>query len=429
MNDIVIAGDDPAGFIDRKADAERALNSPTDWRSALIVGRGDKPRPLLANAITALRHAPEWRGVIWHDAFHNIPVARGKLPFITDSSHSGDVAWSDRFDALTACWLQQHGIAASADLTGRAVVTVALEHVFHPVLDYLEKCRWDGKPRLDLWPVTYLGAPDSPYCRAVGSRWFISAVARVYAPGCKADCALILEGPQGTLKSSALRILAAPWFTDEIADLGTKDAAMQLAGAWIVELAELDSMARGDVSRIKAFMSRSVDRYRPPYGRHVVAQPRQCVFAGTVNHNEYLRDETGGRRFWPVECTKIAIDELTEDRAQLWGEALARYHAGEKWWLDGRALTEAAETEQAARYQSDVWEPRIKEFISGCATVSVPEILMHALLLPIEKWGQPEQNRIARCLRAMGWQRFQFRRSGGEREWRYRPSPLSPVKE
>jgi predicted P-loop ATPase len=194
---------------------------------------------------------------------------------------------------------------------------------------------------------------------------------------------------------------------------------VQLAGIWVIELAALDSIAKGDVSRIKAFMSRSTDRYRPPYGRHVVEQPRHCVFAGTVNHNQYLRDETGGRRFWPLRCNAILVDQLAADRDQLWGEARHRYQAGEKWWLD--TLTQAAETEQAGRYQADPWQERIEEFIAGHKTVSVPEILAQALYLPIDKWGQTKQNRIARCLRAAKWERFKVGKQPERGQWRYRP--------
>ena len=117
---------------------------------------------------------------------------------------------------------------------------------------------------------------------------------------------------------------------------------MQLAGVWLLELAELDSMNRGEISRIKAFMSRSTDRYRPPYARRVIEQPRQCTFAGTVNHNEYLRDETGGRRFWPIACTKVDVQGLIAVRDQVWAEARERYAAGENWWLEGTVLNKAA---------------------------------------------------------------------------------------
>jgi hypothetical protein len=162
------------------------------------------------------------------------------------------------------------------------------------------RLHWDGVERLDRWLSTYLGADDSDYSRAVGSRWLISAVARTFQPGAKADCCLILEGPQGIRKSTALRTIAGEYFTDELADLGSKDAAMQTRGVWIIELSELDSLSHAEVARIKAFMSRTTDRFRPPYGMRLVESPRQCVFAGTVNHGTYLRDETGGRRFWPI---------------------------------------------------------------------------------------------------------------------------------
>ena len=164
-------------------------------------------------------------------------------------------------------------------------------------------------PRLEEWVITYLGAEDTPLNRAVGSRWMISGVARILQPGAKVDHMLILEGPQGAKKSSALKTLAgAEWFTDELAEIGSKDAAQQMRGIWVIEIAELDAISRAEVSRIKAFLSRTTDRYRPPYERYVVEMPRQCVFAGSVNPDTYLRDETGNRRFWPVRCgTSISM--------------------------------------------------------------------------------------------------------------------------
>ena len=177
---------------------------------------------------------------------------------------------------------------------------------------YLQGLLWDGVERLDRWLSTYLGAEDTDYSRAVGSRWLISAVARIFQPGAKADCCLILEGPQGIRKSTALRTIAGEYFTDELADLGSKDAAMQTRGVWIIELSELDNLSHAEVARIKAFMSRTTDRFRPPYGMRLVESPRQCVFAGTVNHGTYLRDETGGRRFWPVVCGRIDVEGLGE---------------------------------------------------------------------------------------------------------------------
>jgi predicted P-loop ATPase len=223
--------DEEAESTEKEAAGERRKGPKKrdDWEAELVTGRNGAPAALLVNAVTALREAPEWHGVIRYDAFRNKTSLHGRAPWMTAAA--ADTPWGDRHDALTACWLQEHGIAVGDGIAGRAVATVAFDNVFHPVLDYLARCQWDGEPRLDTWLIDYVGAEDTPYVRAVGARWPISAIARVNEPGCKADCALILEGPQGILKSTALRTMSAPWFTDEIADLGTKDAALQLAGA------------------------------------------------------------------------------------------------------------------------------------------------------------------------------------------------------
>ena len=175
---------------------------------------------------------------------------------------------------------------------------------------------------------------------------------------------LILEGPQGAKKSTALAVLAGDgWFTDELAEIGSKDAALQMRGVWIIEIAELDAIGRAEVSRIKAFLSRTVDRYRPPYDRYVVDVPRQCVFAGSVNPDTYLRDETGNRRFWPVRCGRIDLDALRRDRDQLWAEAVVRYREGAIWWIDDRDLIAAANVEQEARVHPDAWHALIERWL------------------------------------------------------------------
>ena len=262
-------------------------------------------------------------------------------------------------------------------------------------------------------------------------------MARIYQPGAKADCCLILEGPQGLKKSTALKTIAGEWFTDEIADLGSKDAAMQTRGVWIIEIAELDSMSRADVGKIKAFMSRACDRFRPPYGRRLIEAPRQCVFAGSVNQSTYLRDETGGRRFWPVACTRILIDELARHRDQLWAEAVVRYREGSVWWLDSVELNRVAHQEQSDRYEGDPWDELLAEwlehptarhdsgvplyvFSSNDDSVSIHDALIHAIGKRPEYWTQGDKNRVGRCLRALGWERYRDR-EGTRLEWRFRP--------
>jgi predicted P-loop ATPase len=371
--------------------------------------------PVLANAITALRLAPEWQGVLAYDEFRCNVVAVKPSPWGAFPKNG----WTDQEDRLTAEWLQRQRIFVSVEVASQAVQTVAAQRCVHPVRDYLDRLKWDGASRLDRWLSNYLGVEESNYSYAVGARWMLSAVARICRPGAKADCCLILEGPQGIKKSTALRILAGEYFTDELADLGSKDAALQIRGVWIVEISELDSLARSEIASIKAFMSRTADRFRPPFGKRVVECPRQCVFAGTVNHTEYLRDETGARRFWPVLCGVIDIEALARDRDQLWAEAKFRYSSGEKWWLDTSALVEIAVEEQAARYQGDPWEEIIAPWLEVRSSTSVSEVLEKCVNKPQAQWTQADKSRVARCFRALGWERYR-ERQGSRLEWRYR---------
>jgi len=335
--------------------------------------------------------------------------------------------WTDQEDRLAADWMQHNGIMVGVEIAGQAVQTVARDHPFHPVKTYLDALQWDGTQRIDGWLSLYLGVDHSDYVSAVGAGWLRSGIARIHNPGAKADCCLILEGLQGTLKSTALKTLADPWFTDEIADLGTKDAALQTHGVWVIELGELGSMARVETDKLKAFMSRTTDRFRPPYGKRLICAPRQCIFAGTVNHYVYLRDETGARRFWPVKCGAINIPDLGRDRDQLWAEARDTYHAGKHWWLDSKELNQLASEEQADRYEQDAWQELMEPWLVEKSDVSVSEILRLCIQKPPEHWTQHDQNRVARCLRAMKWERFNARldaesaeRLEKVRDWRYR---------
>jgi predicted P-loop ATPase len=255
---------------------------------------------------------------------------------------------------------------------------------------------------------------------------------------------LILEGAQGEKKSTALKTLAGMWFTDEIAEIGSKDAAQQMRGIWIIEIAELDAISRAEVSRIKAFLTRTTDRYRPPYERYVVEVPRQCVFAGSVNPETYLRDETGNRRFWPVRCRNIDLDALARDRDQLWAEAVVRYRQGAIWWLDEPELIADAKAEQDQRYQADAWDARIDRWLAyerrrvnhgygnyddwrdeevtratPLADISVGEVLEHALGIEPARWTRADQMRVGAYLKTRQWERYQARK-GAFREWRYR---------
>jgi predicted P-loop ATPase len=317
-------------------------------------------------------------------------------------------------------WMQHQDIAISPYQAAQAVEMVAKDRQFHPVLDYLDALQHDGIPRTDTWLTDYLGAEPTAYHRQVGRAMLIAAVARIRDPGCKVDTVPILEGAQGALKSTAMRKLFDPWFSDELADFGTKDSALQMSGVWGIELAELDAMSRADISRTKAFISRKIDRFRPPYGHRVIERRRPCVFWGTTNAEGYLKDETGGRRFWPIKIGKIDLKGLEKARDQLWAEAQALYDAGTPWWIDDPAIQVAAEEQQRDRYVGDAWDGPIADHVSrmGDRDITIDRVLAEVLDIPIGRRDQVAQNRVARVLRSLGLVRLQ-RRCGDKRQWVY----------
>ena len=390
----------------------------SNWREYLLRTNFGTIIRCVENVLVAF-HDKAWDGVIGF----NESALRVEMmaPPPWDPDKKVPVPWKDEDDVLAAAWMQRERIMVPKEIVGQAIQTVARDHPFHPIREYLEGLKWDSISRIDDWLTLYLGADPSHYVRAVGAKFLIGGVARVLQPGCKNDCCPVLEGPQGLYKSTALKLLSEPWFTDEIADLGSKDSSMQVHGVWIVEIAELDAMTKSDVSKVKAFMSRAVDRFRPPYGKHVIQAPRESVFAGTVNPGiKYLKDETGGRRFWPVKCGRINLDDLKRDRNQLWAEAVVRYNAGATWWLDSADLNKAAEKEQAERFDEDPWTPKIADYVKNEDSVSIREILENCLRIPIERWTKPDKNRVATTLRFLGWK---DRRTGprGQQEWRFFP--------
>ena len=382
------------------------------WERELTTHNG-RVAKTLRNVAMVLANAREFRGIIAFDDFAQRLVATRESPA------GAEGPWTDDHDLRATVWLQgsKWRLEAGDDLVSRAVRAVAARQRVHPLRDQLAALRWDGVARVDTWTTTYLGAEDSAVHRAIGTTWLLGAIARAFRPGCKVDNVLILEGKQGRGKSTALKILSLGFFSDELADIGSKDAAMQLQGAWIHEIAELDAISRADASRVKAFLTRSADRFRPPWGRHVVEVPRQCVFAGTVNHDDYLRDETGGRRFWPVRIEQLDLDALQRDVRQLWAEAAARYRSGETSYVKDSALNELIQEHTGKRYQADAWERGIAEFAQVRESVSIGECLAH-VGLERGRWTQADQNRVARCLKALGYERRQ-QMSSGFREWRY----------
>jgi predicted P-loop ATPase len=391
----------------------------SDWSKGLICYASGAPQGILANACLALRCMPEVQLMLAYDSFSMRTVMTSAPPWEFDPKSFFRRDWTAQDDLRVTEFLQLAQIPVKVPTAAQAVEMVAREREFHPVLDYLDDLDWDGTCRLDGWLTKHLGADESPYTQNVGRAALIGAVARIRNPGCKVDTVPIIEGKQGLGKSSVPRVLGEPWFSDDLAELGTKDAALQMQGAWLLEISELDAMSRAEVSRIKAFVSRTTDRFRPPYGTRVIESPRSCVFWGTTNGEAYLKDESGARRFWPIKAGNIDLDGLRRDRDQLWAEASRLHSAGAVWWIVNPEAQRIAVGEQTARYQDDPWDGPIAEYLASFSDVSIEDVLREVLRLEVGRWTQADMNRVARCLKSRGMVRTQVR-TGDKRAWRYR---------
>lgn len=378
-----------------------------------ITTPGGQVRPLIANVVELLRTSQDaWD--LRFDEFSNRPFL-GAVP-LTDSNMREIVVW-----------VQEHGIHAGKDVVHEGILRVADMRNFHPVREYLESLEWDKIERLDHFLIDHGGAEADEWglTAAMGRKWMIQAVARIYEPGCQADAMLILEGQQGLKKSSLFRQLFGDrWFTDHLPNLADKDAMLQLCGVWCVEVSELATLDRSDSAKIKQFLTSRIDRFRAPFGRLVADNPRTSVFGGTINPGAegYLKDPTGGRRFWPIHVKERAnIDAIAASRDQLWAEACARYKAGEMWWIDesDAELYEAVTQRQRDRYDDDPWTESIADYLRGRASATMADIFRFALnMSTTADWSRAEQLRISRVLTLLNWSRRRVR-EGKKLSWKY----------
>lgn len=397
-----------------------------------------KPLSILANVMMALRDDVALAALFARDEMFCGAFLMHPMPQVDDVEAFTPRPVSD--DDITALqeWLQNAGLKRVAkDTVHQAVSLRARELAFHPVLDYLEGLAWDGTARLKGWLTTYVGADSTPYAQGIGDRFLISMVARIYEPGCKADHMLVLEGAQGELKSTLCSVLADRWFSDALPDIKHKDAQQHLRGKWLIEVAEMHAMDKAETTLLKSFISRTVERYRPSYGRLEVVEPRQCIFIGTTNKDVYLRDETGGRRFWPIKCGTIDIDALVRDRDQLLAEAVTLYKNGTPWWPDKEFERQHIMPEQEARYEVDAWEDPIGDYLSdkrqttvvqiACAVLgyegerprfAVPGDPQLARGTAINQLSKSNQQRIAAILTKLGWERSKREPGTGRQLWK-----------
>lgn len=427
MDDLEVAMDDVEVVVHppTRELAQAPANAPPSTIPAPVnrSNPGSSQKPTLTNIATLLRSRPEWAGVLGFDEFAGRHMLLRRPPSDNSNEPFTPRPLADRDIYPITEWVENNGFpTATTNQVREAVFAVGDTKRFHRVRDYLTAQRWDDIERLDTFLIKYGGVADTPLNRAIVPKFMIQAVARIFQPGCQADAVLILEGDQGIGKSSLLRALFGEWVTDHLPDLHDKDAKAQLQGVWCVEIAELATLDRANANKIKAFLTSRVDRFRPSYGRIAEDFPRATVFAGTVNPGAstgYLKDPTGGRRFWPMEITRVIdIAGIADIRDQLWAEAVHRYWKGERWHLDTPSLVAAATNAQEERYDADAWEDSIAVFLRGKSMTTTLEILSDVLNIDTGRQGRSEQMRVAQILKRLGWYRH-LRRVGEDRGWVY----------
>lgn len=328
-----------------------------DWLKLLSADKRGNYLPTTDNIVIILQHDPRLKDSIGGiDIFAQKPIKKDSLPWWQYDPHKP--SWSDADDAALRYLLEKDYNIAAKGKTDDAVVYVHEQNAYHPIRDYLKTLEWDGIERLDTMFIDYLGSSDTSYTRAVTRKAFTAAVARVLQPGCKYDYMPVLVGKQGIGKSHILSVMGGTWFSDSITTISGKEGYEALHGSWLVEMAELTATRKQEVESIKQFISKREDRYRKAYARRVSDNPRQCVFFGTTNDNEFLRDYTGNRRFWPIDTdkerrTKIIFQDLNDyERDQLWAEAVVRYKAHEPLFLEDKLEQEAQQIQEKYTYRS-----------------------------------------------------------------------------
>lgn len=324
-------------------DFEDITEDDEDFLSKLKRDKNGTPESDVFNCLVVLKHDPALKGKIRLDEFAHRLVVIDDLPW---RGKDETPYWTDTDDACLRNYFATKYLIKGKGIIDDALQEVTQDNKFHPVRQYLTGLTWDGECRLDTLFIDYIGAEDTEYIRAVTRKWMCGAVARVMDPGVKFDTAIVLYGSQGLGKSLILERLGRKWFNNSLVDIKTKDALEQIQGSWIVELAELAPTYKNDNEIVKAFISRTSDRFRSPYGRRTEEYPRQCVFAGSTNNLMFLKDRTGNRRFWPItgdkdRKTKNSWDLSKDEIDQLWAEAFMYWSEGEPLVLEG-ALEEEA---------------------------------------------------------------------------------------
>lgn len=417
------------------------------WETCLIRSAQGAVKPVRENVVMALDGWPERdipgiedaKGLIAKNEFTNDVVKLHDTPWGTKAG-----SWEEVDELRMGEWLvREHGLPSMPRGTlEEAVMIVADRYKFHPVREYLESLKWDGEKRLHKWlrRCCMEGGDDDTrfddtdplqqYLARAGT-WFIQAMcARVMEPGCKFDYMLILEGPQGRLKSGLFKVLGGAWFADTGLNLSDKDSLQQLQGRWVYEFAELDAFGRADVTKIKQYTASSCDYFRASYARRAQEYPRQIVFGGTTNENHYLTDPTGNRRFWPVTVSRVVdIEWLKEVRDLLFAEGMERWRAGMRMFPTFEEQNELFEPQQNDRMIDSPIESLIINYLypenpgymdegASLKKVTLVDLLKRiGILVDRLTPTRFHEKRAVAALRRLGW--VKKRDSAPPRKWMY----------
>lgn len=396
-------------------------NSLWEWLG--LITSKDRPLPIESNVGFEVERYERYAGRLWYDVIQ-------MRVWHTLNDRSVPEQWSDS-KAYNECqFVQTHlgllNMKRALVEEGFLYVPAAKKYHRNPLIDDIESEQWDGTPRLEEMFITGFGAPDTGYAREVGRCWMLSAIARAYDPGCQVDTMLILEGKQGIGKSQALKILGGRWYVEMRADIGEKDFILAAHSGWIADIIELGAFKYADFTRIKGEITARVDTIRVPYGRAVEDRPRRFVLTGTTNTRDYLRDETGNRRFWPIECNAAQGDTINlawvrQFRGQLLAEALARYRAGESWWSNDPSILAETAAVQNARMEHDPWEEQVTVILANASSYrTVPtdfgfkhfaasSEILYALGVPVERQNSGTMRRLNHVMAQInGWDAHRY---------------------
>lgn len=403
-----------------KKSGEEAFNITNGWRSELDKTERGLIKITAKNTSLHLRHelgAAEWLG-------YNLLTDRVEFlanpPWDVNAKKRKYIGRGlDDHDYISAkmSLARRFKFEPTTNLTFEAVDYEAKQNSFHPIRDWLKELVWDGTPRVDTWLIDYLGAKPNDLNRAIGRKVLCAAIHRVMYPGCKFDHVVVLEGDQGIGKSTLLRELAGKWFCDSLGDVTNKDVIGQIQGSWIVEISELSSLDRASTNAMKEFISKQTDKARMAYERKAQEYPRQCIFIGTTNDDEYLKDPTGNRRYWPVEVSGADFEQMALDHYQIWAEAFSIWKQKKTTlYMHTKELKNAVEKLQNLKLLSDPWEDTISTFLAAdrvangeTSPIKMPDLYTLSLGRLGTNMTRVDQLRLGGILRKLGYKKSKGR--------------------